>query len=149
LRKQADPEPGEPGTRGKRVLLFCGKIGVIFSYSPEGADVRKIILIMSVFLVAACISETTPVLKPKEVAIPIRLANLQKWLDQDVASKKISLQDAIPITDKLKQIKEKYDRLQSAGALTAKDSEAINRLLDKTSELIFQTKEKRQKGMFN
>jgi hypothetical protein len=121
---------------------------VILSYSPEGADVRKIILIMSVFLVAACIPEIQPILKPTEVDIPNRIANQQKWLDLDIASKTMApkeAKEAIPIKDKLKQIKEKYDRLQSAGALTAKDSEAINRMLDQTSELIFQLKLKREK----
>lgn len=105
---------------------------------------RKIILIMSVFLVAACISEIKPILKPTEVDIPNRIANQLKWLDQDVAAKTITRQDASTIKEKLKQIKEKYDRLQSAGALTAKDSEAINRMIDQTSELIFVLKQKRQ-----
>ncbi len=105
---------------------------------------RKIILIMSVFLVAACVSEIKPILKPTEVDIPNRIANLLKWVDQDVAAKAITPQDAFSIKDKLKQIKEKYDRLQSAGALTAKDSEAINRMIDQISELIFVYKQKRQ-----
>jgi len=118
------------------------------SYSPEGADVRKIILIMSVFLVAACISEIKPILKPTEVDIPNRIANQQKWLNQDIASKTLApkeAKEAITIKDKLKQIKEKYDRLQSAGALTAKDSKEINRMLDQTSEMIFRLKLKREK----
>jgi len=128
---------------------FFSKIGVFLSYSPEGADVRKIILIMSVFLVAACISEVKPVLKPAEVDnIPNRIANQQKWLAQDIAAKAITPENAIPITKKLKQIKENYDRLQSAGALTAKDSQAINQMLDQTSELIFRSKEKRQQKPF-
>jgi hypothetical protein len=67
-----------------------------------------------------------------------------KWVDQDVAAKALTPQDAFPIKDKLKQIKEKYDRLHSAGALTAKDSDAINRELDQISELIFVYKQKRQ-----
>jgi len=99
--------------------------------------VRKIILIMSVFLVAACISEVKPVLRPAEVDIPSRIADQLKWLDQDSAAKAMSPQDVILIKGKIKVIKEKYDRLQSAGALTAKDSAEINKMLDKTSELIF------------
>ena len=112
---------------------------------------RKIILIMSVFLAASCISEIQPILKPTEVDIPNRIADQLKWLDQDLASKTVTpkeAKEAIPIRDKLKQIKEKYDRLQSAGALTAKDSEAINRMLDQTSELIFRSIEKRQQKPF-
>jgi hypothetical protein len=130
-------------------VRFFSKIGLFLSYSPKGADVRKIILIMSVFLVAACISEIKPVLKPAEVdIIPNRIANQQKWLDQDIAAKAITPENAIPIKKKLKQIKENYDRLQSAGALTAKDSQAINQMLDQTSELIFRSKEKRQQKPF-
>jgi hypothetical protein len=117
------------------------------SYSPEGANVRKIILVISVFLVAACISEIKPVLKPTEVDIPNRIANQQKWLDQDITAKAITPKDALPVKDKLKQIKEKYDRLQSAGALTAKDCEAVNRMLDETSEKIFELKQKRRKSL--
>ena len=113
---------------------------------------RKVILIMSVFLVAACISEVKPILKPTEVDIPNRIANQQKWLDQDIASKAVAPRDikaANSIRDKVKQIKEKYERLQSAGALTAKDSEAINRMLDQTSELIFRLTLKREKPFNN
>lgn len=106
---------------------------------------RKIILIMSVFLVAACISEIKPILKPADVDIPHRIADQQKWLDQDIASKAITPKDALPIRNKLKQIKEKYDRLKSAGALTPKDSEAIKQMLDQTSESIFWLKQRRQK----
>ena len=98
---------------------------------------RKIMLIMSVFLVAACISEVKPVLRPAEVDIPNRIADQLKWLDQDLEAKSINTQDAILLKRKIKVIQEKYDRLQSAGALTAKDSAEISKMLDKTSELIF------------
>ncbi len=106
---------------------------------------RKIMIMMSVFLLAACISEVKPILKPTEVDIPNRIADQQKWLDQDIAAKAITRRKAMPITNKLKQIKEKYDLLQSAGPLTAKDSAEINRMLDKTSEAIFRAKQKVQK----
>ena len=109
---------------------------------------KKIVLILSVFLVAACISEIKPILKPKEVDIPNRIADQLKWLDQDLASKSVTpkeAKEAIPIRDKIKQIKEKYDRLQSAGPLTTKDSQAINRMLDQTSEMIFRLTLKREK----
>jgi hypothetical protein len=128
---------------GAYFYRFFDKIGAILSYSPEGADVRKIILIMSVFFVTACISEIKPILRPTEVDIPNRIANQQKWLDQDVAAKSTTLKDANTIRDKIKQIKEKYDRLQSAGALTPKDADAINKMLDQTSELIFLFRQKR------
>jgi len=104
---------------------------------------------MSVFLVAACISEIKPYLKPAEVDIPNRIANQQKWLDQDIAAKAITPENAFPIKKKLKQIKENYDRLQSAGALTAKDSQAINQMLDQTSELIFRVGQKRKQKPYN
>jgi len=99
--------------------------------------VGKISLVfMTVFLVAACMAEVKPILKPVEVDIPTRIANQQKWLEQDM---KVTIPRdlAIPVQKQLAQIKENYDRLQSAGALTAKDIEAINRMLDETSEEIF------------
>jgi hypothetical protein len=116
----------------------------------EGADVRKIILIMSFFLVAACsLTEVKPYLKPAEVDIPNRIADQQKWLEQDVASKVITFEEAIPIKDKLKKIKENYDRLQAAGGPTAKGSKEINRMLDQTSELIFRVGQKRKQKPYN
>ncbi len=121
---------------------------VNFGLLAEGADVRRICLIMSVFLVTACISEIKPVLKHTEVDIPNRIADQQKWLEQDIAAKAVDREDALPIQKKLHQIKEKYDRLRSAGALTAKDSEAINRMLDESSESIFRLKQKRR-GTFH
>jgi hypothetical protein len=108
-------------------------------------------LIVTVFLVAACLTEAKPYLKPaQQHDIPHRIANLQKWLDQDITAKAISGVDAKPIQDKLNKVKEKYDRLQSAGALSAKDSEAISKTLDEISDLIFRTalKGERKKSLF-
>ncbi|MGO9019323.1 MAG: hypothetical protein ACLQVJ_13345 [Syntrophobacteraceae bacterium] len=111
---------------------------------------RKIILIMSVFLVAACsITEVKPYLKPAEVDIPNRIAEQQKWLEQYVASKVIPFEEANPIKDKLKKVKDNYDRLQAAGGPTAKDSREINRMLDQTSELIFRAAQKRKQKTYN
>ena len=107
----------------------------------------KASLIFAVFLVTACISEIKPVLKPVEVDIPSRIADQQKWLDQNVAAKAITRADAKPIQDKIKQIKEKYDRLQSAGTLTPKDSKEINKMLDESSETIFRLSQQMQKSI--
>ena len=107
---------------------------------------RTIYLIMAAFLVAACMSETKPYLKHVEVDIPARIANLQKWLDQDVAAKTIDYPDAKAVREKLDRIKENYNRLQSAGPLTPKDSEEINRMLDQTSDRIFRLDQKKRKG---
>ena len=106
---------------------------------------RKIILIMSVLLVSACISEVKPILKPVEVDIPNRIADQQKWLDQDIAAKAITQDDARPIRDKLNKINERYNRLQSAGTLTPEDSKTISRMLDETSDMIFRLKQRRKK----
>ncbi len=105
---------------------------------------KKIILLMSVFLIAACVSEVKPVLRPAEVNIPNRIANQLKWLDQDLSAASITPQDVILLKGKIKVIKEKYERLQAAGALTAKDSAEINKMLDKTSELMFLWGQKKQ-----
>ena len=46
---------------------------------------RKIILIMSFFLIAACMSEIKPILKPAPKAdIATRIANQQKWLNEAI-----------------------------------------------------------------
>ena len=100
-------------------------------------------LIVLSFLIAACMSEVKPILKPSQVDIPTRIANQQKWVDQSVAYKEITYEEAKPVQAKLYQIKEKYNRLQSAGGLTAKDSETINRMLDECSDMLFRTKQKR------
>lgn len=108
---------------------------------------RKISLMMMVFLVAACMTEIKPVLKPAVIDIPDRIADQQRWLDQYITLKTIERKDAKPIQEKLVEIKGKYDRLQSAEALTAKDSEAINKMLDQTSEEIFRLSQKKQRSI--
>jgi len=108
--------------------------------------VGKIALVlMTVFLVASCVSEIKPILKPAEVDIPTRIADQSKWLEQDVKANVILREDAIPIQKRLDQIKEKYNRLQSAGQLTEKDSKELNRMLDETSGEIFRLVRLRQK----
>jgi len=108
--------------------------------------VRIIILFMTIFLVAGCMTEIKPYLKQGEVMdIPGRIASQEKWLAQDVDRKTITFPDAKPILDKLKQIKEKYDRLRSAGVLGDKDSRELNGLLDQTSDSIFRLTQKGKK----
>lgn len=107
---------------------------------------RIIILIMTIFLVAGCMTEIKPYLKQSEVMdIPGRIASQERWLAQDVDQKAITLIDAKPIQKKLKQIKEKYDRLRSAGALGDKDSKELNGMLDQTSDSIFRLTQKGKK----
>jgi len=108
--------------------------------------VRKIILIMLVFLVAACMTEIKPILKPAPQAdIATRIVNEQKWLDEAMEHKEFSRDQIRPIQEKLNKIKVKYSNLQSAGTLTAKDSEAINRMLDECSDMLFRLRQQRQK----
>ncbi|MGC9966084.1 MAG: hypothetical protein ABSE08_11820 [Syntrophobacteraceae bacterium] len=109
---------------------------------------RKIngcLIVLSLFIVA-CMSEVKPILKPTQIDIPTRIANEQSWVDQAVASKKITREEAKPVQVKLYQIKETYNRLQSAGRLTAKDSDKINQMLDQCSDLLFRAKLKREKA---
>jgi septal ring factor EnvC (AmiA/AmiB activator) len=111
----------------------------------KDTDVRKISFFLVVLLVGACVScvscmtEIKPVLKARELSIPQRIVEQQDWLDQDIAAKAMTAKKAKPIRAKLKQIKTKYDRLQTAGTLTQEDSKAINRMLDETSEKIFRS----------
>ena len=107
---------------------------------------RKIILIMLVFLVAACMTEIKPILKHAPQAdIATRIVNEQKWLDEAMEHKEFSRDQIRPIQEKLNKIKVKYSNLQSAGTLTAKDSEAINRMLDECSDMLFRLRQQRQK----
>jgi hypothetical protein len=112
------------------------------------SKVRKIngCLILLSFLAVAWMSEIKPILKPAEVDIPTRIVNLQKWQDQAVTSKEITREEAKPVRAKLDEIKEMYNRLQSAGKLSAKDSETINRMLDECSDMLYRVKQRRQKG---
>lgn len=110
--------------------------------SIKETDVRKISFFMPVLLALACVScnrlaEVKPVLKPKVVPVAQRIADQQKWLDQDIAARAITPAQAKPVRARLAQIKKKYDLLRSTGTPTHGDLAAINRMLDKTSEQIF------------
>lgn len=115
--------------------------------------VRKISFFLSVLLVAACLScvscmtEIKPVLKPRVVPIAQRIADQQKWLDQDIAARAITPAQAQPVRVRLRQIKAKYELLRSAGTLTHSDSVTINRMLDGTSEQIFKIATKIRGGV--
>ncbi len=100
-----------------------------------------LLLILSIIL-AACISEVKPVLKPAELDIPSRIANQQKSIEQGIAARQLTRDEAKPVQDKLNQIKEKYNRLKNAGTLTAKDSESLNRMLDQSSGMLFRIMQK-------
>ena len=107
---------------------------------------RKIILIMSFFLVAACMSEIKPILKPApKPDIATRIANQQKWLDEAIGHRELTSDVIRPVQEKLNKIKVKFDKLQSAGTLTPKDSKAINRMLDENSDMLFHLRQQRQK----
>jgi len=108
--------------------------------------VWRMSLILLILLPAACITEVKPLLKPVKVDVPTRIAEQQKWLDQDITGKVFSPQEAKPIREKITKIKENYDRLQTAGELSPKDSEMLNRMLDESSEMIFDLVQKHHKG---
>lgn len=131
------------------IFTDFGEIDLSLGYLPEGTDMRKASLIIAFFLLTACITEIKPLLKPVEVDIPNRIADQRKWLDQDIAAKTMSREDAKPIRDKLIQIEEKYGRLQSAGALTPKDREAMNKMLDESSDSIFRLSQKTKRTILS
>ncbi len=110
---------------------------------------RTISLFIAVFLATACMSEVKPYLKQTEVAIPDRIVDQKKWIDQDITAKTITFDDARPVRAKLKEIEEKYSRLQSEGRLTAKDSTEINRMLDETSSEIFRLDQRKRRGVMH
>lgn len=91
-------------------------------------------------------TEIKPILKPAPQAdIATRIANQQKWLDEAIEHKELTSEALRPVQEKLNKIKVKYSNLQSAGTLTAKDSEAINRMLDECSDMVFHLRQQRQK----
>lgn len=121
-----------------------------FTRRIKETDVRKISFFLSVLLALSCVScasrfaEVKPLLKPRVIPIAQRIADQQKWLDQDIASKAITKAKARPVRSSLAQIKKTYVLLRSAGKLTPRDSENINQMLDKTSEVIFLMSSKKE-----
>ena len=104
------------------------------------------IIVLS-FLLAACMSEVKPILKPtQQLDIPARIADEQKWVDEAVASKALTFKEARPVQEKLYQIKVKYNTLLSTGKLTAKDCDAINQMLDECSDLLFRIEQKKRRN---
>ncbi len=91
---------------------------------------------------ASCLTEVKPILKPKTVSIDQRISDQEKWLDQDIRAKATTAVKTRPIRDSIEKIKKKYNAFQSSGTLTQEDRDAINRMLDKTSEQIFRLKSK-------
>ena len=116
---------------------------MIVLHPIKETDVRKISFLMPVLLVAACVScvscmpDIKPLLKPRVIPLAQRIADQQRWIDKDITAKAMTVAQAKPIRAKLAQIKKKYDVLRAAGPLTPADSEAINKMLDKTSDQIF------------
>jgi hypothetical protein len=108
-----------------------------------------LILILLTILVTACASKVKPLLKPADVDIQTRIANQQKRIDQGTAAKAFTSEEAQPLKENLKRIKEKYDRLKAVGEPSPKDTETIKQMLDENSDLIFKAanKGKNQKKM--
>ncbi len=102
-------------------------------------------LVLVIVCLTACISEVKPILKPAELDVPARIANQLKWLDQGIASGEYTREAAKPIQERLYKIREKYNKMQASGALSARDSESLSRMLDETSEMIFRIGPARRK----
>ena len=103
-------------------------------------------LVLILLCTAGCASEVKPLLKPVESDIPTRIANQQKWLNQDVALHALTREKAQPIQENLNRIKERYNGLQAQGSISPKDSDSINRMLDENSDLMFRAEPRRGKG---
>jgi hypothetical protein len=110
-----------------------------------GVKIRAL-LVLVVFCAAGCVSEVKPLLKPVESDIPTRIANQQKWIDQDIALHALTREKAQPIQENLNRIKERYNKLQAQGTISPKDADALNRMLDDNSDRMFRAEPKRQKG---
>ncbi len=102
-------------------------------------------LIVLSFLLAGCLTEVKPILKPAELDVPTRITNMQKWLDEAVTSKELTYNLVRPAQKKLYEIKVKYNMMQQpGGVLKVKDAETLNRMLDECSQILFQAKEQKR-----
>jgi hypothetical protein len=90
--------------------------------------------------------EVKPILKPRVVPIDQRIAEQEKWLDQDIAYKAMPPLQARALRGKVEQIEKKYKAFQAAGKLTPEESQAINRMLDDTSDQIYRSTKKPKKA---
>ena len=102
------------------------------------------ILILAWFACAAsaCISEVKPLLKPADLDLPTRIANQQKQLDLGIATHELTRESIQPFQENLNHIKEEYERMKAQAALTPKETEKLNRLLDQNSNQIFRLQQK-------
>jgi hypothetical protein len=107
--------------------------------------VRKITLILILIwftcAASACISEVKPILKPVDKDIPTRIATQQKQLDLGITAREFTRENAEPLQQTLKHIKEQYERLNAQGALTQRETETLNRMLDENSGQIYRLKQ--------
>jgi hypothetical protein len=129
-------------------MPISGKIEAAAGLPLRRSKVLKkngFIVVLSL-LIVACISEVKPILKPTEVDIPTRIANEQRWVDEAVRSKAITVDDARLVQAKLYEIKEKYNRLELAGRLSVKDTDMMNKMLDECSEMLFRKQEMKRKA---
>ena len=106
---------------------------------------RKITLILILIwltcAVSACISEVKPILKPVDKDVPTRITAQQKQLDLGIAAHEFKRENTEPLQQTLNRIKEQYERLNAQGALTQREMETINRMLDENSDLIYRLKQ--------
>ena len=106
----------------------------------------RAVLVLILLCTAGCVSEVKPLLKPVESDIPTRIANQQKWIDQDIALHALTREKAQPIQENLNRIKERYNQLQAQGTISPKDSDSISHMLDENSDLMFRSAPRRGKG---
>jgi hypothetical protein len=90
---------------------------------------------------SACISEVKPILKPVDKDVPTRIVAQQKELDLGITAREFKRDNAEPAQQTLNQIKEQYERLKAQGALTQRETETLNRMLDENSEIIYRLKQ--------
>jgi hypothetical protein len=117
-------------------------IGLFWMEEKLRNTIGILILIWLACTASACISEVKPVLKPADVDLPTKIAGQQKQLDLGIATHEFTRDHVQPFQENLNRIKEKYEGLKAREALTPRETENLNRMLDDNSDQIFRLQQK-------
>lgn len=93
------------------------------------------------FLIAACaVHEPRPVPARGHSDFDQRVFNQQKRIDQGVASGELTRREADVLQDNLNWIKRRYSGMRADGALTPREMEKLDRMLERNSNMIYNKK---------
>ncbi|HEY5997870.1 MAG TPA: hypothetical protein VI078_01015 [bacterium] len=84
--------------------------------------------------------KSNPATRVYQADIPERVANQQWRIDQGIASRALTRDEAAVLNDNLSWVKSTYARMQSDGRLSAAETRKLDEMLDRTSAMIFDRK---------